>query len=117
MRAASKPIVFLLGPSGSGKTKLAEWVAKDLQFLHLEIDCWPRGDGIDIAGLRQEWDAYLQTGEALHLAATITKIVDKDQKHGAILSFPSTLILPTPLMKAAVAAMRTLVGRNTRNTG
>jgi hypothetical protein len=101
MSAMRKPIVFLLGPSGSGKTQLAEWVAKDLQFVHIEIDRWPEGDGIDLAGLRKEWDAFLGSGQATDLASAICTRVNGARKDGAILSFPSNFVLPTPLMEAA----------------
>lgn len=93
--------MFLLGPSGSGKTKLAGWVAEDLEFLHIEIDRWPEGDGIDLAGLRKEWDAFLGSGQLARLAAAIRKHVQEALKQGAILSFPSTLVLPIQLMEAA----------------
>jgi hypothetical protein len=51
MDKASKPILFLLGPSESKKTQLASWVAEDLGFVHIEIDRWPEGDGIDLSPL------------------------------------------------------------------
>ena len=93
--------MFLLGPSGAGKSKLSEWVAEDTGFLHIEIDRWPDGDGIDLAGLRNDWNTYLESGDPSRLAAAIRKRIRNARKQGAILSFPSTLVLAVPQMKAA----------------
>jgi hypothetical protein len=41
-------------------------------FLHIEIDRWPEGDGIDVAGLRQEWDEFLGFGQAMPLTRLIS---------------------------------------------
>lgn len=98
---SGRPIVFLLGPSGSGKTKLGEWLAEDLQILHLEIDRWPDGDGIDREGLRTEWDTFLRTGQAGKLAAAIRDRVAQAGRKGAVLSFPSVLVLDPNLIRAA----------------
>ena len=103
MNATSKPTVFLLGPSGSGKTRLSEWLDEDLRFLRIEIDCWPEGDGIDLAGLRKEWDAFLGSGNVRSLAAAIGTKVRAANRQGAVLSFPSTFVLPTALAEAAEA--------------
>lgn len=96
-----QPIVFLLGPSGSGKTTLGRWLAEDLRFLHLEIDRWPEGDGIDLAGLRAEWDAFLGSGQADNLAAAIRDRVSEAGRRGAVLSFSSMLLLDPDLIRAA----------------
>jgi len=102
MRDASRvPIVFLLGPSGSGKTKLGEWLAADLDILHLEIDRWPNGDGIDLEGLRREWDAFLESGQPAQLAAAVQDRVMQAGKKGAVLTFPSVLVLDPDLIRAA----------------
>ena len=58
------PILFLLGPSGVGKSTLGQWVAEDLDFLWIEIDRWPEGDGIDLADLRAEWHAVWNASHA-----------------------------------------------------
>jgi len=97
----SKPIVFILGPSGSGKSMLATWAAEDLQFLHIEIDRYP-DDGIDLAGLRKEWDAFRNSdGQSTDLASVICKRVEDAEKEGVILSFPSNLVLLPSMMDAA----------------
>ena len=101
MNGKLAPIVFLLGPSGSGKTTLACWLAEDLRFLHIEVDRWPEGDGVDLAGLRREWDAFVEFGKVGDLAAVIGERVCVAPKDGAVLSFPSTLVLPIALFEAA----------------
>ena len=95
------PIIFLLGPSGSGKTRLGSWLGEDLAILHLEIDRWPDGDGVDLEGLRLEWDVFWNTGQAASLAAVIRKRVARTHRQGAVLSFPSTLVLPAAALRAA----------------
>jgi len=95
------PIILLLGPSGSGKTTLGDWLAEDLQILHLEIDRWPDGDGIDLEGLRTEWDAFVGTGQAARLAAVIRDRVRRVGRQGAVLSFPSILVLSPALIRTA----------------
>lgn len=101
MTGARLPILFLLGPSGSGKTKLGGWLAEDLQMLHLEIDRWPHGDGIDLEGLRREWDAFLETGQSANLSVAVRDRVRQAGANGAVLSFPSTLVLDPVLIRAA----------------
>lgn len=110
MGQVSNPIVFLLGPSGAGKTTLAGWIAEDMGFSHIEIDRFPEGDGIDLAGLRPEWDTFCNVGDSVALAAAIRSRVEQVRAAGAVLSFPSTLVLPIPLMDAAaVTGIRSLI--------
>lgn len=98
------PIIFLVGPSGSGKTELGSWLAEDLKMLHLEIDRWPDGDGIDLEGLRPAWEAFLGNGQAATLAEVIRTRVAHARRQGAILSFPSVLVLSPALIRAAEQA-------------
>ena len=113
--AGPGPILFLLGPSGAGKSTLAAWVAEDLGLTHFEIDRYPDGDGIDLAGLRPEWDAFLARGQVAGLAAAIRDRAARERGRGAVLSFPSNLVLPVPHMQAAEAAgIRCLVLFGTR---
>lgn len=83
-----KPIVFLLGPSGSGKSTLASWVQEDLGYLHVEIDR-ANGYGIDIEGLRIQWDKFRENNQPAEFAAEIRRRIAVAQKCGTILSFPS----------------------------
>ena len=92
-------ILFLLGPSGSGKSQLASWVAADLDFLHLEIDRFPDGDGLDLEGLRAEWDHYWIGGNAGPLVTVLTERVANANRAGVILSFPGNLV-PFPAQMA-----------------
>jgi len=94
------PIIFLLGPSGSGKSTLSGWLAEDLQMLHLEIDRWPDGNGIDLEGLRSEWKAFLETRQVDGLATVIRQRGREAGRRGAVLSFPSTLVLDPGLFQA-----------------
>jgi len=87
------PIVFLLGPSGVGKSTLGQWLAEDSALLSLEIDRFPRGDGIDAEGLRKEWDSFFSGGSPAPLVAAIRSRVAEAKAAGAVLSFPSRLVL------------------------
>lgn len=92
MLGGKRPIVFLLGPSGAGKSTLASWLAEDSALLHLEIDAFPN-DGIDAAGLRAEWDSFWSNASASALVIAIQTRVAAAGTPGAVLSFPSTLVL------------------------
>lgn len=94
------PIVFLVGPSGSGKSTLASWVTSDLRFLHLEIDRWPDGDGIDLEGLRTEWDVYMVQCDVRPLVMVLGDRIRNAATAGAILSFPGGFV-PSPAQVAA----------------
>lgn len=86
------PIAFLIGPSGAGKSTLAAWAAEALGLLHLEIDRYPHGDGIDLEGLRPAWDAFWLDGDARALAAAVRDRAADAKAAGAILSFPSGVV-------------------------
>lgn len=90
--ARPSPIAFLIGPSGAGKSTLAAWVAEDLGLLHLEIDRFPHGDGIDLEGLRPAWDAFWLDSDAQPLAAAVRERTEDANADGAILSFPSGVV-------------------------
>src|SRR5438105_14899601 len=93
MAGGKKPVVFLLGPSGAGKSTLSGWLAEDAFLFHLEIDPFPTGDGIDAAGLRAEWDSFLSGKSAGPLVAAILHKAASARAAGAVLSFPSRLLL------------------------
>ena len=86
------PILFLLGPSGVGKTTLGQWVSEDLDLLWIEIDRFPDGDGIDLANLRTEWDAFWNVCDAGVIATTLRERVLAKGACGAILTFPSLVV-------------------------
>jgi hypothetical protein len=82
---AQVPIVFLGGMSGSGKTTLAGGVESDMGFLHLNIDL-EGSDGIDVSGLRNEWDSFMHEGDARPLADLLRRKVQNARAAGAVLS-------------------------------
>jgi len=97
---SSEPILFLLGPSGTGKSTIARWVAEDLHFLHLEIDRYPDGDGIDLENLREEWNAFCD-GQLHPIASELRRRVHSARCSGAVVSFPSRLVLSLGQLLAA----------------
>ena len=101
MGSGRQPIIFLLGPSGAGKSTLAAWLADDDNLLHIEIDQFP-ADGIDAAGLRAPWNAFYLNGQPRALADEIRARMSQARKSGAVLSFPSLLILPPPQLASLV---------------
>lgn len=110
MNRGPMPILFLLGPSGSGKSTLAAWVRDDLGLLHLEIDRFPQGNGIDLEGLRAEWDTYWTGMDARPLAAALKDRAVVACSPGVILSFPGGVVPSFQHMAtAAQADIRVLV--------
>jgi hypothetical protein len=94
-----KPVLFLLGPSGAGKSQLGKWLAEDLGFVHVEIDRFGEGDGIDLEGLRREWDRFYHHSQPSDLARAA-----RDRAAGAagaVLSFPGNLVLGPNQLEAA----------------
>src|SRR5262245_66522351 len=91
------PLLFIVGPSGAGKSTIGQWLAEDLDLLHIEVDRWPDGDGIDLAGLRTEWDSYL-SGSIRPLVSVLRSRVTQASRSGAVLTFPGSLVLPPELI-------------------
>jgi shikimate kinase len=92
MTTDESPIVFLIGPSGSGKSTVAQWVQEDLGYLHIEVDRWPEGDGIDLEGIRVQWDNFMERNLLSDLAREIRRRTVRARKRGAILSFTSGVV-------------------------
>lgn len=65
--------LFILGPSGVGKTKLGIQLALGHEFLHIEIDKFPDGDGIDLEHLRLKWDQYFKRLKARPIADELSR--------------------------------------------
>ena len=86
------PIACLIGPSGAGKSTLAARTAADLGLVHLEIDRYPPGDGIDLEGLRQVWDAFWLENDAHPLATTLRARAADANADGVVLSLPSGVV-------------------------
>ena len=109
MAEGLEPIVFLLGPSGAGKSTLGRWLAEDCRFHHIEIDRF-EGDGIDLVGLRPEWNAFYLNDDATSLASSIRDRVSNVGAAGAVLSFNSMLLLdPRAIQAAERQGIRTII--------
>jgi gluconate kinase len=94
-------IWLILGPSGVGKSCFAQYLQRKLHRLYLEIDQFPRGDGIDIHDLREPWDMFLGRMDATALAEELCKRAKEANVAGCILSFPSGLVLSPKHIDAA----------------
>jgi adenylate kinase family enzyme len=89
-----EPILLILGPSGSGKTTLAEYLATDHGMLHINFD--QPGDGVDVEGLRQEWNTFLIDRNPELLAAAIRGRIRASGSQGALITCPSGIYLCKP---------------------
>ena len=96
--------LFVLGPSGAGKSTFAQYLATEHSWLHLEIDQFPNGDGIDIYGLRRVWNAFYQNNDPTALAEELHRFISRERKAGCVLSFPSGLVLSSNHIQAASVA-------------
>ncbi len=77
-----------------------EWIAEDLGFLPIEIDLWS-GNGIDVHGLRHEWDCFSQSLDPVPLASILRDRIVAAGRSGVVLSFPSTTIFTREKIEAA----------------
>jgi hypothetical protein len=102
------PLIFILGPSGSGKSTIGQWLSEDFDLLHIEVDRWPDGDGIDLAGIRTEWDLYIN-GSTSPLVSMLSSRVRQAAKSGAVLTFPGGLVPSSALIIASREAGITTV--------
>jgi hypothetical protein len=100
----SPSALLVLGPSGAGKSTLGTWLVEDLNLLHLEIDQWPPVDGVDLAGIRTEWDLFLRERSAGPLAEILAMQAATVGRAGTVLTFPSTLLLPVQWLESARAS-------------
>jgi hypothetical protein len=88
---------------------IGQWLAEGLDLLHIEVDRWPDGDGIDLAGIRTEWDLYLG-GSIAPLITALRSRVRQAAKSGAVLTFPGTLVLtPALIIASGDAGITTIV--------
>ncbi len=100
---APPPVIFLAGLSGTGKSTLAEWVAAELRFWHLDLDRWDAEAG-GAPDLGAEWAAFWLRLEPAALAAMIRDRARAAGRAGAILSFPSHAIFTRARIDAAASA-------------
>src|ERR1022692_1547936 len=96
--------LFILGPSGVGKTHLAGHLGSTPAYLHVEIDRPAEGDGIDIEGLRTEWDQFWGGESAVPIAAALTGRARAQQRAACVVSFPSQVLFSLSQITAAVEA-------------
>lgn len=102
-------ICLILGPSGVGKSSFGEWLATERNWLHLEIDRFPEGDGVDLNTLRPEWDEFYLAGNAKRLGGAVQQRLEEISKTRAVLTFPGNLILsPDHVIAATQAGIRTI---------
>jgi hypothetical protein len=97
----SEPNLFILGPSGAGKTRLGRYIAKARKYLHLEIDRYPDGDGIDLENLRHVWDPFFEQGDVAALASALCARAASSGRPACVLTFPSGLVLSSLHIAAA----------------
>ena len=88
----TRPLLFILGPSGVGKSSFGQWLAAERNWLHLEIDRYPDGDGIDLNSLRSEWDEFYTRKKPERLTEVISKRLQPNEV-GAALTFPGISFL------------------------
>lgn len=109
MEQKSEPVWFILGPSGAGKSSIGQWLAAERNWLHLEIDQYPKGDGINLENLRTEWDAFYEHGNPKGLGEAVQQRLKANQKAGCVLTFPGNLVLlPDRMIAATEAGIRTI---------
>lgn len=88
-----KPILFILGPSGAGKTTLGDFLARKHRILHIDFD--QPGGGVDIEGLRKEWNAFLDDRKPHLLAEAIQGRIRSSGMEGASITCPSGIVPST----------------------
>lgn len=102
-------IWLILGPSGVGKSSFGDWLATEQNWLHLEIDRYPAGDGIDLNNLRPEWNEFYEGGKAKRLGEAVQQRLEANAKAYGVLTFPGNLILsPSLVIAATQARIRTI---------
>ena len=65
--------LLVLGPSGAGKSHFGRWLSEEKDWLHLEIDQFPLGSGIDIHFLRSEWERFVANSDPTPLRAALER--------------------------------------------
>lgn len=99
----------MLGVWGAGKSSLGRGLAGH-GFLHVEIDRWLEGDGIDLAGLRREWDAFIEHARIVPLVDELSARAALAGRDGVALTLPNSVV-PSARHRAALgrAGVRTLI--------
>ena len=100
-------IWLILGPSGAGKSHFSRFLAGYKNLLHLEVDQFSIEGlgshdkrGIDIHNLKWEWILFYRIKRGKPLVKEIIRRYERAKREGAILSFPSTIILSSTRIRA-----------------
>jgi hypothetical protein len=112
--ARDRPLWLVFGPSGTGKSSFGDYLAKERDWLHLEVDQFhsPREtapDGMDVHDLRRPWDAFYEACDPAPLAAELARRTAAQGKAGCVLTFPSGVLLSTRHFERAPAPMRMII--------
>lgn len=100
---------LILGPSGSGKSSFGKWLAAERNWLHLEVDRYPEGDGIDLLNLRAEWNEFYEHGNPKGLGEAVQRRLGANSKARGVLTFPGNLVLsPDRVIAASQKGIRTI---------
>jgi shikimate kinase len=97
-------IIFLLGLSGSGKTTISDRLVEELNLIHINLDGRDRLRHYD---LRRAWARYFgehQEHDPTPLISALHKHMATHEKSGAVVSFPSNVILSREKIDVAKAA-------------
>jgi len=98
-------IIFVLGPSGVGKSDLAKALARKLDYEFYEVDQYP-ADGIDVHGLRREWDEFWLNVRPESLVDLLCGRAAAARKTGIVVGFPSMLTLRGAHLRALNGKVR-----------
>jgi hypothetical protein len=95
---AMSKILFLAGPSGVGKSYFASECLANRGWLHLEIDRFPEGDGIDFENIRSEWDDFWDRRTPGPLRRVL--LGRAGASTNVVLSFPSNAVFSPDRLEA-----------------
>jgi len=93
------PVALVIGLSGAGKTQACEWMVHE-GFLHLDGDVRDQ-NGIDLLGIRSEWNQFWNGGNPQNLAAVLRERAEEAKAAGALLSLPSTALFTSDRLTSA----------------
>ena len=97
-----REVWLILGPSGAGKSSFGEWLVAERNWLHIEIDRYPDGDGIDLIGLRHEWNEFYKNRDAKCFREAVHRYCLEVNKTSSVLTFPGNLVLHSDHITAAL---------------